>query len=341
MSLSIDKKSFQKAPEDFKPSWLLKNRHVQSLLASSKLRKPKIMRRAAGLLEAQREVLLSGGGDVRLHSLVSEHKKPDKLNERKPPLVILIHGWEGSAESIYLLSAASALFNAGFDVVRLNMRDHGPSHHLNAELFHGGRLDEVVHACGAINREFPRNNTSLVGFSLGGNFALRVATKAKENGLRLDRIVAVSPVVNPMSTMRSIEQGWAAYRTYFIKKWRTSLAKKQQAFPGSVDINGLMQNENLMSMTDSLIQCHTEFESVENYFNSYALIGDKLASIDVPTDIITAADDPVIPVADFALTQPSAAVQCRVLAAGGHCGFIKDLGFNSWIDEELLRLLAG
>ncbi len=38
---------------------------------------------------------------------------------------MLMHGWEGSADSLYLLSASQSLFEAGFEVVRLNFRDHG------------------------------------------------------------------------------------------------------------------------------------------------------------------------------------------------------------------------
>ena len=62
---------------------------------------------------------------------------------------VLVHGWEGNAESLYILSLAQQLFDLGFDVVRLNLRDHGDTHHLNRELFHSCRLPEVV---GAVQR---------------------------------------------------------------------------------------------------------------------------------------------------------------------------------------------
>ena len=92
-------------------------------------------------------------------------------------LVILLHGWEGSADSMYVLSLGSYLFELGCDVYRLNFRDHGPSHHLNEEIFHSCRLDEVVGAVRAIQRAL-RSTRRSTGFSLGGNFALRVAARA-------------------------------------------------------------------------------------------------------------------------------------------------------------------
>ena len=63
----------------------------------------------------------------------------------------------------------------GFEVVRLNLRDHGATHHLNRELFHSCRLPEVVGAVRALALRFPGMPLVLAGFSLGGNFMLRVA----------------------------------------------------------------------------------------------------------------------------------------------------------------------
>jgi len=104
--------------------------------------------------------------------------------------VVLLHGWEGSADSLYLLSLAQLLFEQRFEVVRLNLRDHGDTHHLNRELFHSCRLPEVVGAVRALQQRFAPRPLQLVGFSLGGNFMLRVAAQAREAGLDLERVIA-------------------------------------------------------------------------------------------------------------------------------------------------------
>ena len=70
-------------------------------------------------------------------------------------LALLLHGWEGSAESSYMRMTAARLLEAGFEVVRLNFRDHGDTHHLNQEIFHSNRLDEVVNAAVEVARRFP------------------------------------------------------------------------------------------------------------------------------------------------------------------------------------------
>ena len=71
-------------------------------------------------------------------------KASTKTKNKKPPtLVILIHGWEGSSQSAYQVTTAHYLLKQGFDVLRLNMRDHGESHHLNPEAFNSTLITEV------------------------------------------------------------------------------------------------------------------------------------------------------------------------------------------------------
>ncbi|HKX57085.1 MAG TPA: alpha/beta hydrolase, partial [Xanthomonadales bacterium] len=135
----------RKRVEGFVPPLGLRNRHTQSLLSSSPLRRRLVWRRSASLRAAQKAVLLDGGDGVRLEGYLSG--QPDGTG-RGPSrgLVVLLHGWEGSVNSNYILSNGARLFAAGFDVFRLNFRDHGDTHHLNPGMFHSNRLEEVVNA---------------------------------------------------------------------------------------------------------------------------------------------------------------------------------------------------
>ena len=126
---------------DFHPPGWLRGAHVQSVLSSSPLRRNRGARALAQLQPQTQELLLDGGDGVRLQGFHS------RLPQREPRgLALLLHGWEGSAESGYMLHAAARLLAAGFDVFRLNFRDHGDTHHLNEDLFHSCRIDEVVNA---------------------------------------------------------------------------------------------------------------------------------------------------------------------------------------------------
>ena len=63
--------------------------------------------------------------------------------------VVMLHGWEGDANALYMLSLARRLLARGFEILRLNLRDHGGTQQLNPGLFHSCLLPEVI---GAVRR---------------------------------------------------------------------------------------------------------------------------------------------------------------------------------------------
>jgi predicted alpha/beta-fold hydrolase len=146
----------------FKPLPPFRNPHVQTMLGSSRLR-------ALGkgpLLNASIATVIDAGQGIRLlgfHSKQPPHKS-------RHALVALLHGWEGSSDSSYILSLGKYLYAKGYDIFRLNLRDHGDSHHLNKELFHGALIDETAAAIKKIACLANGNPFFLMGFSLGGNF---------------------------------------------------------------------------------------------------------------------------------------------------------------------------
>ena len=256
-------------------------------------------------------------------------------------MAVLIHGWEGSSRSSYMVSAAGRLAQAGFRVVRLNLRDHGDSHHLNADLFHSCRLDEVLNAVAVLHRRFPRERLYLGGFSLGGNFALRIATRAPAPwGSAIEQVAAVCPVLDPRATMVALDQGLLHYRLYFIRKWRRSLELKREAFPALYDFGELERFSTLRGMTDYFVCNYTEFPDLESYLHGYAVTGGRLAGLEVPTEILLADDDPVIPVRDVAGLARTPALTVRRSRYGGHCGFIADYRLSSWLDEYVARVFG-
>src|SRR5690606_25507347 len=121
-------------------------------------------------------------------------------------LVVLIHGWEGCHESTYLYSMACALFAAGYNVFRLNLRDHGGTHHLNREVFHSARIAEVVGAIRAVQALDGARPLFVVGFSLGGNFALRVGMHGPAAGVTPRLTVGICPSINPRATIAAIDE---------------------------------------------------------------------------------------------------------------------------------------
>jgi predicted alpha/beta-fold hydrolase len=318
----------------FKPPWWMRNPHVQSLLISLPFRERFVRRKAKALLDASEEHLLDCGDGVRLQCFVARPARVGRPELEK--VAVTLHGWEGSSDALYILSPAQRLFDAGFDVVRLNLRDHGATHHLNRELFHSCLLPEVVGAVQRIQAMFPDKPLHLVGYSLGGNFMLRVAAQAESAGLRIARVIAVSPVLDPGETLHAIESGLTAYHTYFIKKWARSLLKKQAAWPSVYDFAEMVRLASLRRMTDEMVRRFTEYPTLEDYLNGYSITGDRLANLRVPSSVITAYDDPIIPVRGLERLAKSPALNVTVTPHGGHCGFFDQLAGPSWLEDRIV-----
>jgi len=326
------------ADHSFQPRRWLRGAHFQTILPNWPFRRARVERRAAPLLAAAEELLLDCGDGVTLQGFHSSQAKLGRDPGRK--FAVILHGWEGSADSTYMLSLGQTFFAAGFETVRLNLRDHGATHHLNRDLFHSCRLPEVVGAVRALAARFPGLPMVLAGFSLGGNFMLRVAAHREARDLPIERVFAVSPVLDPAVTMETLENGFPVYHSYFVKKWSRSLAKKQSAWPNHYDFDALLRVRSLRFMTRELVLAHTEYPTVAAYLAGYAITGDRLTTLAAPATVLTSLDDPIIDNRDLARLARSPRLDIVTTAHGGHCGFIETLGDTTWIDTTIRRVVA-
>ncbi|HNV79443.1 MAG TPA: alpha/beta fold hydrolase [Thermomonas sp.] len=322
------------------PRWL-RSPHLQTLLSSSPIRVARGGRELRKLGAVHEEHLVDAGDGIRLHGVYST------LPARAPRgLALLLHGWEGSAESGYMRLTCARLLERGFDVFRLNFRDHGDTHHLNEDLFHSNRLDEVLQAALAVSRRWQRPGQPMVvaGYSLGGNFALRVALHAPRMGLQLARVAAVCPALDPERTTTAMERGLPVYERYFLKKWTRSLRRKRELFPERHAIaEAQLRSRRLRELTAWLVARHTGFADVDAYFDGYRISRDRMRGLQVPADILTSADDPVIPVEDFHDWQLPADATVEIAAHGGHCAFLRGASLcgyaEDWVAERLSVVL--
>lgn len=320
---------------DYRPPRWLRNPHLQSVLGSSALRRRRGLRALAGSGAVTVEHIVDGGDGVRLQGFLS------RMSGQSPRgLVLLLHGWEGSADSLYVLSLGSHLFQLGCDVYRLNFRDHGPTHHLNEDIFHSCRLDEVVGAVRSIQQATPERRLTVAGFSLGGNFALRVAVRAPAAGIDLSRAVAICPVLRPHTTMDVLEAGSFVYRNYFIAKWKRSLRLKQQCFPGRYDFSSILAQRSIKTMTQIMVERYSDFPTLDAYLNGYSIIGDALAGLTLPSNLLLSLDDPIIPARDLEHLACTPHLQITTIANGGHCGFMDGFNRESWADRQVARLMG-
>ncbi|MDA7746615.1 alpha/beta fold hydrolase [Psychromonas sp.] len=321
----------------FKPTKGLSNKHLQSIFCSTGPRKLLEKRRAGELLASTEQHIITTPQGVKLLGYLS---KSTRLTASKG-LAIILHGWEGSADSLYVLSCGQKLLADGFDVFRLNFRDHGDTQSLNKDLFNSTRLEEVVESVKYLCRHFGGQHNLLCGFSLGGNFCLRVANLAKLEQIGLDQAIAICPLLDPTTTMDKLNAGFPVYERYFVKKWKRSLYKKldhHQHFDYREQLNKL---STLDEMNEFFVLGYTDFKSTKDYFDAYSLLGDHLQQLAIPTTIIAASDDPMIPAKQLQELYPSQWLNIELQAKGGHCAFIKNWKLESWVSDRIVQLVNG
>ncbi len=311
---------------DFNPHPLVRGATAQTVLSSLVKGDP------ASVLAGESAVLLDAGpdhtgyepdGSVRLLGYFNAGAATQQGSPSRG-LVLTLHGWEGCSHSVYNLMLAKGLLAAGYDVFRLNMRDHGPNVGLNRGIFYSTLLDEVAVAAGRVAEMAGDRPFYVVGASLGGNFALRLAANQAHHPIpNLRQVIAINPALDPVRTSRILDRK-PPYRTYFRRRWLNTLRTKQRLFPDLYDFSPLEKMPLLWDMTEWLVRTYRpgDYAGAEAYFNAYAVRPDMLRNLTVPTTVLTAADDPIIPVDDFRAFPKSPMLRTLIQPHGGHVGYI-------------------
>ena len=317
-------------PASYQAPFYLRSAHLQTVLNGKgpRARRARRLRR-----DMQTEILTLQAEDGT--RLLAEY---DRAPAGGDALVVLLHGWEGSSQSSYCVTTAAYLNARGCDVLRVNLRDHGDSHHLNRELFNSTRSPEVASALQGFVSGQSQSKRYIVGFSLGGSFALRIAADSATE-LGLDACVAVSPPIDPERVMHALNTGFFAYERYFYRLWRGSLARKFELFPDLDDPAKLDQARSLDDLNRLFIPGHTVYERIEDYFAAYSLVGSRLAGLAIPAYLIAARDDPIIPISDLERIDPIDNLHIETHNHGGHCGFLQNLAGHSWAEQRIAELL--
>ncbi len=323
---------------EYIPSFAYRNGHSNTIAAASFLRKSYALRVSRSFRKQSVSHILSLADDVQLQGLLTTHKDSSQIFGQKP-LVLILHGWLGCAESLYLLPIASKLYELGFNIFRLNFRDHGNTQHLNKELFHSCRLDEVLDATQAIQQQTPHSKFYILGFSLGGNFALRIGAEAKSKNLTIDKIISVCPVMNATNALDETKSMINIYTEYYLQRWKNMLKIKHNFFPENYDLATINQQNSLTEMTEHLLLKYTEFSSIKSYLQGYSITGDRLKSLSIKSDVYIAEDDPVIPSHDWEDLHASEYLNIHHTRFGGHCGYLNSLFNTNWIYEQIIKTL--
>lgn len=298
--------------------FFFRNSFLQTYFASYKFKKlfefPLIRESKEWILETE---------TVKLQSFIA------KPNSQTRGILILLHGWEGSADSAYIIKTGNFFFNKGYTILRINMRDHGDTHHWNEGLFHGARLDDLISAFEFIKSHLKHLPIYMAGFSLGGNYVLRLAIQQKSAKSRLKKAVAISPAIDPYKSTVMMDQN-PLLKKYFLKAWKDSLNKKQNSFPHIYDFQPYFNARSVMELTDLVVPRYSPYSSAREYFQSYTFSGNTFQNLSIDSYILCAHDDPVIDTDDFYKISFQKNLKIFLTNRGGHNGFFQNDFFQPW-----------
>ena len=180
-----------------------------------------------------------------------------------------------------------------------------------------------------------------MGFSVGGNFGLRLGACARAEGLDIAHIVAVCPVIDPARSLWRLDTSAGVYRRYLMRRWRRSLLRKSAVWPSRYDFCDMLRLQTLTQMADHFVRRYTSFPSLHHYLAGYTLLGNTLRDLDVNAWLVAATDDPIIPVEDVDRLPRLRTLSITRTRFGGHCGYHEGKPGPSWLERRIEHTLAG
>ena len=274
-----------------------------------------------------------GTGDVLVGSL----HRAKAVSPR--PLAILIHGLTGCEGSTYLLRTADFLLQAGFTVLRLNLRGAGPSRRCCRFQYHAGRTEDFRAVLAALPGDLTSAGIVAIGYSLGGNMLLKYLGEAGD-GTPLSAAVSVSAPIDLAASARRFH----ALRNRIYLRWLLARMKAEATAPiaelTEAERRAIAAARTVLQFDDGFVAPHNGFADAADYYARCSALGflDRIAR---PTLVIHAFDDPWIPGDAYRRHAWEANPRLHPLLAegGGHVGFHASGDSVSWHDRCAARFL--
>lgn len=253
--------------------------------------------------------------------------------------ILAIHGLEGSSNAGYLRSMAQLALEHGYAFHRKNMRSCGGTLDLCSSMYHAGLTGDTL----AILRDLrARANAPLflAGYSLGGNVVLKLAGELEGDGpALLDGVIAVSTPLDLAACVRELRKPKnRIYEWRFVLALRRRIREMAARNPGVHAVDKLPGIRTVYDFDDAFVAPYFGFGSADNYYATQSSIR-FLPSIRVPTLLVQAKDDPMIPFEIFAdeRVRGNPCIEVLPVEHGGHLGFIADSEPRFWVDRVILE----
>ena len=257
--------------------------------------------------------------------------------------LVLVHGLEGSSDSRYMQGIATRAWQAGWNVVRMNMRTCGGTESLTPTLYHSGLSGDVGVVVRHYAERFGLERVALAGYSMGGNLVLKLAGEWG-NQPPLCAVAAVCPAIDLAPGADALHVGLnRLYEWNFLRGLLARYERKAKLFPGIyASRKSIGPVRSIREFDDKILARYWGFRDADDYYDraAAARVVDRIA---VPALTLHAQDDPFIRLLPETRARLLANPHVTFIETrhGGHCAYLsRDPGIDvHWAEATVMRFL--
>ena len=317
------------SPRPFQPAWWLPGAHAQTIAG-------RLLRRPHPPVFRRQRLETPDGDFLDLDWVPAE--------DRDAPLVLLLHGLEGSARRGYAINTYRALAANGLRAVGLNFRSCGGEPNRTARFYHSGETGDLRVAIDALEQRFDQDVSAAIGFSLGGNVLLKYLAE-EGDAARLRAAVAVSVPYDLAAGADALDgtRMGRFYTSHFLASLVEKMEAKSALLNTRIDLERIRRARSFREFDDAATAPLHGFAGAEDYY-SRSSSGPLLDRVRVPTLLIHAADDPFLPpsaIPNEAIDR-NECLRAVLTRRGGHVGFIAGSPRRPafWVEQEAARFFG-
>jgi predicted alpha/beta-fold hydrolase len=316
--------------KEFQPPFLLRNSHFMTVAGT-------FWRRSFPTLTAAeaREFETEPGSRV----LVKCHWQPEP---QRHSTIVVLHGLEGSSESGYMLGIAEKALRKGFNVLRANQRNCGGTDRLTPTLYSSAMSCDMRAIVEELIAKDHLPEIFVAGYSMGGNLVLKMAGEmADATPKELRGVIAVCPSSNLAACADALgKRQNVLYQNHFVRSLKKHTRAKAAIFPDAYPLNGLDAVKTVREFDEVITAKFCGYTDADDYYQKASAL--RVArEIRVPTLLIAAEDDPIVPIETLCNSEFASNPNVTIVTVkhGGHCGFIsQERGEERfWVEARIVE----
>ncbi len=304
---------------DFKPLWLFRNSHIQTVL-------PTILRSVSPLSYTRHEIETRDDDVLFVDTVVNGNKNA----------VIILHGMEGHTDRHYMQGVGNILSENSIDIFAMNMRGCGGENRTN-KFYNAGLIDDLDDVMVYVDNAYSYESLFIVGFSLGGNVVLNfVASEYVKMYPNFKAAAVVSVPINLAGCAEELNRWYnRIYRKMFLKDFYQKISNKEKQFPELRCIETFKKIGTIQEYDTEFTAPLGGYVDCNDYYASVSALK-IISEIELPFMFISSLDDPFLEIDSFPIDQLKYKDNAHFVLTekGGHVGFYRSPLDTYYYHEE-------